>query len=133
MILRRPPVELRCCGDSMKSGNFAPVLDHHWAYTLIVGSFKILARCKAVLVCASGAKGTRVPESKLLREGRGRLGSRRDGDDTQVSGGGGVEGEACAGTRQCTEAGGASGSLHEEDGDLVFVDGEKEQSRGLAV
>jgi len=55
-----------------------------------------------------------------------------DGNDAQVMGGGGVEGEARAGARQRGE-GGAVGALREEDRDLVFVDGEEEQGRGLAV
>ena len=55
-----------------------------------------------------------------------------DGDDAQVWCGGGVEGEACAGGGERRE-GEASGSLGEEDGDLVLVDGEEEKGRGLAV
>src|ERR1700733_7867981 len=55
-----------------------------------------------------------------------------DGNDAKVGCGGGVEGEAGAGVRQSGK-GGASGALREEDGDLVFVDGEEEQSGGLAV
>ena len=55
-----------------------------------------------------------------------------DGDDAQVWCGGGVKVESCSGAGQCGEAG-AGGSLREEDGDLVFVDGEEEQSCGLIV
>ena len=46
-----------------------------------------------------------------------------------------MEGEACAGGGERRErgAGGASGSLREEDGDLVLMDGEEEKGRGLAV
>ncbi len=55
-----------------------------------------------------------------------------DGDDAQVWCGGGVEGEACAGGGERRE-GEASGSLGEEDGDLVLMDGEEEKGRGLAV
>ena len=55
-----------------------------------------------------------------------------DGDDAEVWGGGGVEGEACAGVGECGE-GGAGGALREEDGDFVFVDGEEEQGGGLVV
>src|SRR5437763_14041678 len=36
-ILRRPHIEVRCCGESMKSGNFSPVLDRHWTNISIVG------------------------------------------------------------------------------------------------
>ena len=53
-------------------------------------------------------------------------------DDAQVWCGGGMEGEAGAGVGQRGE-GRAGGSLGEEDGDLVFVDGEEEQSGRLAV
>jgi hypothetical protein len=55
-----------------------------------------------------------------------------DSNDAQVGGGGGVDGEARAGARQRGE-GGAVGALREKDRDLVFVDGEKEQGRRLAV
>src|SRR4030081_443847 len=34
-ILRRPHVEVRCSGESMKSGNFPPSLIHHWTNILI--------------------------------------------------------------------------------------------------
>jgi hypothetical protein len=43
-----------------------------------------------------------------------------------------VDGKARAAARQSGE-GWVGGSLHEEDGDLVFVNGKKEQSRRLAV
>jgi hypothetical protein len=55
-----------------------------------------------------------------------------DCDDAQVWCGGGVEGETGAGGGQCGE-GGVGGSLGEEDGDLVLVDGEEKQGRGLIV
>jgi hypothetical protein len=55
-----------------------------------------------------------------------------DGDDAQVGCVGGAEVEAGEGARECGE-GGAGRSLREEEGDLVFVDGEEEQSGGLAV
>ena len=55
-----------------------------------------------------------------------------DSNDAKVGCGGGVEGEACAVVRQSGE-GEASGALREEDGDLVFVDGEEEQGGGLAI
>ena len=45
MILRRRlHAELRCCGESIKSGNFSPVLDRHLANTLIVGFLQMRAR-----------------------------------------------------------------------------------------
>ena len=55
-----------------------------------------------------------------------------DGDDAEVWCGGGLEGEACVGARQGGE-GGAGCPLREEDGDLVFVDGEEKQGGGLTV
>ena len=55
-----------------------------------------------------------------------------DGDEAQVWGGSHAEGEAGEGARDCGE-GGAGGSLREEEGDLVLVDGEEEKSGGLAV
>ena len=58
-----------------------------------------------------------------------------DGDDVEVGCGGGVEVEAGTCARESGEGGtgGASRSLGEEDGDLVLVDGEEEESRGLIV
>src|SRR6267154_2676838 len=46
-ILRRPHVEVRCCGESMKSGNFPPVLDHHWTNILIVGFLQVRVRVQS--------------------------------------------------------------------------------------
>src|SRR5580700_10009779 len=40
-IPRRHHVELRCCVESMKCGNFPPVLDRHWTNILIVGHLQI--------------------------------------------------------------------------------------------
>ncbi len=75
-------------------------------------------------VCACTNAATRV-----VQVGRVDV---ADGDDAQIWCGGGVEGEACAGVWERCE-GGAGGALREEDGDLVFVDGEEEQGGGLAV
>jgi hypothetical protein len=55
-----------------------------------------------------------------------------DSYDAQVGCGGGAEVEAGEGAPECGE-GGARRSLREEEGDLVFVDGEEEKGRGLAV
>jgi len=55
-----------------------------------------------------------------------------DSDDAQVRSSGGAEREARAGVRKRGKDG-AGDTLHEEDGNLVFVDGEKEQGGGLIV
>lgn len=46
-ILRRPHVEVRCCGESMKSGNFSPVLDRHRTNILIVGFLQLRVRVQS--------------------------------------------------------------------------------------
>ena len=97
-------------------------------------------------VYSRGFPATQTITDQLTRLLRGRLRPHQssyqrievgwvdvaDGDDVEVWRGGGVEGEACAGVRQRREAG-TGGSLRQEDGDFVFVDGEEEQRRGLAV
>ena len=55
-----------------------------------------------------------------------------DGDDAEIWCGGSADGEAGAGAWERGE-GGAGRSLREENGNLVLVDGEEEQGRGLAV
>jgi hypothetical protein len=55
-----------------------------------------------------------------------------DGDDAEVWGGGGAEGEAGASVWKRSESG-TGGFLREEDGDLMLVDSEEEQGGGLAV
>src|ERR1700721_2896775 len=47
-IPRRPHVELRCCFEPMKSGNFSLVLDRHWTNILIVGFLQVTTTCNAV-------------------------------------------------------------------------------------
>jgi hypothetical protein len=52
-----------------------------------------------------------------------------DADDAQVGCGGGAEGEADEGARECGERV-AGRTLCEEEGDLMLVDGEEEQAAG---